>query len=81
MKRIFLVCSIFLTSIAFAKKWDAVYISKLITKGGIDKVIDYYKARYNSEQRDPQDAFRIADLYVKKKTMHPLFSGTTRRVN
>ena len=67
MKRIFLVCSIFLTSIAFAKKWDAVYISKLITKGGIDKVIDYYKARYNSEQRDPQDAFRIADLYVKKK--------------
>ncbi len=67
MKRIFLVCCIFLTSIAFAKKWDAVYISKLIAKGGIDKVIDYYKARYNSEQRNPQDAFRIADLYVKKK--------------
>lgn len=67
MKRIFLVCSIFLTSITFAKKWDAVYISKLIAKGGIDKVIDYYKTNYNSAQRNPQDAFRIADLYVKKK--------------
>lgn len=49
------------------KKWDAVYINKLIATGEIDKVIDFYKTRYFGDNRDPQDAFRIADLYVKKK--------------
>ncbi len=52
---------------SFAKKWDATYISKLIASGGIDKVIEYYKGRYFGDNRDPQDAFRIAELYVKKK--------------
>lgn len=52
---------------SFAKKWDAVYISKLIAGGEIDKVIDYYKGRYYGDNRDPQDAFKIAELYVKKK--------------
>lgn len=57
----------FLSLVSVAKKWDATYISKLIAKGGIDKVIQYYQDRYYSANRDPQDAFRIADLYVKKK--------------
>lgn len=52
---------------SFAKKWDATYISKLIAGGGIDKVIEYYKGRYYGDNRDPQDAFKIAELYVKKK--------------
>ena len=39
------------------KKWDAVYINKLIATGEIDKVIDFYKARYFGDSRDPQDAF------------------------
>ncbi len=55
------------TTISFAKKWDATYISKLIASGGIDKVIEYYKGRYYGVNRDPQDAFKIAELYVKKK--------------
>ncbi len=50
-----------------AKKWDAVYISKLIASGDIDKVIQHYQERYYGPERDPQDAFRIADLYVRKK--------------
>ncbi len=67
MKRVFLFVCMFLSLISVAKKWDATYISKLIAKGGIDKVIQYYQDRYYSPNRDPQDAFRIADLYVKKK--------------
>jgi tetratricopeptide (TPR) repeat protein len=56
-----------MVSMSFAKKWDATYISKLIAGGGIDKVIEYYKGRYYGDNRDPQDAFKIAELYVKKK--------------
>lgn len=67
MKKLFFIYCFLLTGIVFAKKWDAVYISKLIASGGIDKVIDYYKERYYGINRDPQDAFRIAELYVKKK--------------
>ena len=67
MKRVFLLVCMFLSLVSVAKKWDATYISKLIAKGGIDKVIQYYQDRYYSASRDPQDAFRIADLYVKKK--------------
>ncbi|HRH56109.1 MAG TPA: LysM peptidoglycan-binding domain-containing protein [Chitinophagales bacterium] len=67
MKKVIFLSCMFLVSISFAKKWDAVYISKLIASGGIDKVIQYYQERYYGEERDPQDAFRIAELYVKKK--------------
>lgn len=67
MKKFFFIIGILITGFSFAKKWDAVYINKLIASGGIDKVIDYYKGRYFGENRDPQDAFRIAELYVKKK--------------
>jgi LysM repeat protein len=67
MKKVIFLSSLFLVSISFAKKWDAIYISKLIASGGIDKVIQYYQERYYGNQRDPQDAFRIAELYVKKK--------------
>ncbi len=54
-------------SVSFAKKWDAIYIGKLIATGELDKVIQYYQDQYYSTNRDPQDAFRIAELYVKKK--------------
>jgi hypothetical protein len=67
MKRLFFIGCMLLVSMSFAKKWDATYISKLIASGGIDKVIEYYKGRYFGDNRDPQDAFRIAELYVKKK--------------
>ncbi|MEN9447195.1 MAG: hypothetical protein RJA25_485 [Bacteroidota bacterium] len=67
MKKISLIIILLISSISFAKKWDAVYINKLIASGGIDKVIDYYKSQYNGENRNPQDAFKIAELYVKKK--------------
>lgn len=63
------------------KKWDATYISKLIASGGIDKVIEYYKGRYFGDNRDPQDAFRIAELYVKKKSMPPQWNGMIRKVS
>src|SRR3954470_15431665 len=56
-----------LTLLCSAKKWDATYISKLIASGGIDKVIEYYQQKYFGPNRDPQDAFKIAELYVKKK--------------
>lgn len=67
MKKIFFIVCMITVSMSFAKKWDATYISKLIAGGGIDKVIEYYKGKYYGETRDPQDAFRIAELYVKKK--------------
>lgn len=67
MRRILLISCLFLSVLSYAKKWDAAYISKLIAGGEIDKVIEFYKDRYYGENRDPQDAFRIADLYVKKK--------------
>ncbi|MFN8283064.1 MAG: hypothetical protein U0U67_07595 [Chitinophagales bacterium] len=67
MKNFGLFILIVFINIAFAKKWDAAYISKLLADGQIDKVIDFYEKRYNGDDRDPQDAFRIADLYVKKK--------------
>jgi 5-hydroxyisourate hydrolase-like protein (transthyretin family) len=67
MKRFLFITALFLTASSFAKKWDAIYISKLIAKGSIDKVIQYYEGKYYSDNRDPQDAFKIAELYVKKK--------------
>lgn len=67
MKKLFFLSCMFLISISFAKKWDATYISKLIASGGIDKVIQHYQEKYYGENRDPQDAFRIAELYVRKK--------------
>ncbi len=67
MKRLFFIVCMFLATCSFAKKWDATYISKLIANGGIDKVIQYYQDKYYGENRDPQDAFKIAELYVKKK--------------
>ena len=57
---------IFIT-LSQAKKWDDVYINKLIAKGDIDKVILHYQEAYNSVNRNPQDAFKIAELYVRKK--------------
>jgi len=65
-KSLFIICMIAAT-ISFAKKWDAVYINKLIANGDIDKVIQHYQDGYYSENRNPQDAFKIAELYVKKK--------------
>lgn len=59
--------TLLLTTISYAKKWDAVYINKLIAKGEINKVIQYYEGKYYSENRNPQDAFNIAELYIKKK--------------
>ena len=67
MKKHFFISCMLITIFANAKKWDASYISKLVAKGEIDKVIEFYKTRYDSDKRDPQDAFRIAELYVKKK--------------
>ncbi len=67
MKRLLLIICILFTTFSFAKKWDAVYINKLITKGDIDKVIKHYQDVYYSTERNPQDAFKIAELYVKKK--------------
>jgi hypothetical protein len=67
MRNLILFILTFCISSSFAKKWDAVYISNLISKGEIDKVINFYEERYNSSNRDPLDAFKIADLYVKKK--------------
>jgi hypothetical protein len=67
MKRIFFIVCLFVAMVSFAKKWDAVYINSLISKGEIDKVIQYYQNKYYGAERDPQDAFKIADLYVKKK--------------
>lgn len=61
------MCSMFLVVGVFAKKWDAVYINKLIANGDIDKVIKHYQDGYYSPNRDPQTAFKIAELYVKKK--------------
>ena len=55
------------TTLSPAKKWDATYVAKLIGKGGIDKVIQYYREKYYTSNRDPQDAFKLAELYVKKK--------------
>ncbi|MDB5227263.1 MAG: psaB [Bacteroidota bacterium] len=67
MKKTFFLCCMSLTLLCSAKKWDATYIAKLIASGGIDKVIEYYQQKYYSPNRDPQDAFKIAELYVKKK--------------
>src|SRR4051812_13691566 len=67
MKRTFFLCCMIISTLALAKKWDAAYIAKLIANGGIDKVIEYYQQRYYGPDRDPQDAFKIAELYVKKK--------------
>ncbi len=67
MKKIFIFLILISSISTFAKKWDAVYISTLISKGEYDKVIKFYEDRYNSSERDPLDAFKIADLYVKKK--------------
>lgn len=67
MKRIFFLCFLTFSLFSSAKKWDAVYISKLIAEGGVDKVIQYYQDKYYGENRDPQDAFKIAELYVRKK--------------
>lgn len=67
MKRLLFLFCMMAVTLSQAKKWDATYISKLIAKGGIDKVIQYYHDRYYGPNRDPQDAFRIAELYVKKK--------------
>lgn len=67
MKQIFFITCMLMLGFSFGKKWDAVYINKLIAKGDIDKVIQHYEEKYYSTNRDPQDAFRIADLYIKKK--------------
>ena len=67
MKNLGLLFLLICTSFCFAKKWDATYIGKLIASGQIDKVIEYYEKNYNGTDRDPQDAFKIADLYVRKK--------------
>ena len=67
MRKILTISLLLLSGLTFAKKWDAVYISKLIASGQTDKVIAFYKERYYGPERDPQDAYRIADLYVKKK--------------
>lgn len=67
MKKTFFLCCMSLTLLCSAKKWDATYIAKLIASGGIDKVIEYYQQKYYGPNRDPQDAFKIAELYVKKK--------------
>jgi len=65
-KLLFLLC-ILATTLSYAKKWDAAYIAKMIAAGQIDKVIQHYEERYYGPNRDPQDAFKIAELYVKKK--------------
>jgi hypothetical protein len=67
MKKILFLSCMAITTLSLAKKWDAAYIAKLIANGGIDKVIEHYQEKYYGENRDPQDAFRIAELYVKKK--------------
>ncbi len=67
MKNFGLLFLLICTNFCFAKKWDATYIGKLLAKGEVDKVIEFYEKRYNGTDRDPQDAFKIADLYVKKK--------------
>lgn len=67
MKKLLLIICVISTTLSFAKKWDAVYINKLITKGDIDKVIQHYQDGYFGSNRNPQDAFKIAELYVKKK--------------
>ena len=69
MKKIlFVLCLLlWIFSTSYAKGWDAAYINKLITQGEIDKVIDYYKLNYFSPDRDPKVAFKIADLYARKK--------------
>ncbi len=67
MRKFFFLSFMLILSVSFAKKWDAIYIGKLIATGEIDKVIQYYQDQYYSTNRDPQDAFRIAELYVKKK--------------
>lgn len=52
----------------FAKKWDQVYISKLLGNREYDKVITHYKGLYNDKSNfQPELAFKIADLYAKKK--------------
>lgn len=69
MKRVnllllFLIC----TSLIFAKKWDALYINKLLAEKEYDKLISYYKSEYeNKTNPKPDLAFKIADLYTKKK--------------
>ncbi|HQV76946.1 MAG TPA: hypothetical protein PLJ42_01040 [Chitinophagales bacterium] len=67
MKHYFFICLFFLINATFAEKWDAIYEGKLIAKGEIDKVISHYQEAYYSPNRQPQDAFKIAELYVKKK--------------
>lgn len=67
MKNFGFILLLLFTSMASAKKWDATYIGKLLAKGEVDKVIDFYTKSYNGDNRDPLDAFKIADLYVKKK--------------
>lgn len=53
---------------AIAKKWDALYINKLLAQKEYDKIINYYKDLYDDiNNPQPELAFKIADLYAKKK--------------
>ncbi len=67
MKRFLFIICVLMSTFSFAKKWDAVYINKLINDGKIDKVIEHYQDAYYGKERNPLDAIKIAELYIKKK--------------
>lgn len=62
--RLFLFVFIILSFFGFSANWDATYISKLLAKKEYDKIINYYKKEYTQK---PEYAFKIADVYAKKK--------------
>ncbi len=68
-KKSILFVFILLISIASnAKKWDALYINKLLVAKEYDKLITHYKSLYDDVKNpNPDVAFKIADLYAKKK--------------
>ena len=54
MKNFGLLFLLICTNFCFAKKWDATYIGKLLAKGEVDKVIEFYEKRDNGTDTNQQ---------------------------
>ena len=64
MKKCLFILLLLCTGLSLhARKWDSLYINKLLLQGETDKVLQYYLSEYPNGI----NASRIAELYVLSK--------------
>ncbi|MCB9033578.1 MAG: PD40 domain-containing protein [Chitinophagales bacterium] len=81
MKNAITLFLMILSLLSFAKKWDYLYINKLIANKEYDKVINHYKEDYYSSSTNAEMAFKIAELYVRKKDYNSALEWYEKEIN